>query len=298
MDNLVELLGADNRTPDAGIIGEGNFWRLFGGKGIGQAEYALNTAFRDRSYVIRPGCLPNKWGDLGPALLYDANLVHKHTWDSGDEPGFLERNANRALLSPRDSPDQKFYLFGFHGHPDGDQRRHDVKPFRPYGAQAQLPTMVVGDFFGHPSGPKFEPDTYAEHFDELCHYAPRMLFPDGIPVPGDHPFDTHALDYLCGRWRRGRRDWRRAWLTRKPGGRVGGVGFSHMAELADDYTPTNFPAPNGRPPTQIDAAVFNPRAAAMLVPGSVLIHEPAQQINSHKRISFRMAFPTGTEGPE
>ncbi|WP_410646353.1 hypothetical protein [Amycolatopsis sp. cmx-4-54] len=41
MDNLVELLGADGRTPDAGIIGEGNFWRLFGGKGIGQAQHAL-----------------------------------------------------------------------------------------------------------------------------------------------------------------------------------------------------------------------------------------------------------------
>ncbi|OLZ50305.1 hypothetical protein BS330_29010 [Amycolatopsis keratiniphila subsp. nogabecina] len=291
MDALVELLGADGRTPDAGIIGEANFWRFFGGKGTGQAEVALNTTFRDRSYVILPGSLPNEWGDLAPALLYDAAKVHRHEWHSGREPGFLERNRNRALLSPRDSPDQKFNLFGFHGHPDGDQRRHDVTPFRPYGAQAATPTVVLGDWFGHPSGPRFEPDTYPEHFDELCHYAPRMLFPDGIPVPGDHPFDTRALDYLCGRWRPGRRDWRHAWRRRKPGRRVGGVGFSHAGELANDYTPTNFPAPNGRPPTQIDAAVLNPRAAAMLVPGSVLIHEPEKPANSHKRISLQLEFP-------
>ncbi|HET6288796.1 MAG TPA: hypothetical protein VFG15_18865 [Amycolatopsis sp.] len=298
MDRLVELLGADGRTPDAGVIGEANFWRFFGGRGTGLAEVALNSTFRDRSYVILPGSLPREWGEIPPALIYDANRVHKHTWDSGHEPGFLERNRNRALLSPRDSPDQEFFLFGFHGHPDGDQRVHDVERFRPYGAWAMPPTVVLGDWFGHPSGPKFEPPTYSEHFDELGQYAPRMLFPDGIPVPGDFPFDTRALDFLCGRWRRGRRDWRRAWLRRKPGGRVGGVGFSHMAELADDYTPTNFPAPNGRPTTQIDAAVLNPRAAAMLVPGSVHIHEPARQINSHKRISLTLAFPSGIEGPE
>lgn len=298
MDGLVELLGADGRTPDAGVIGEGNFWRFYGGKGVGEAEVALNTAFRHRSYVILPGSLPNEWGEIAPALLYDANTVHKHTWDSGREPGFLERNRNRALLSPRDNADEKFFLFGFHGHPDGDQRRHDAEHFRPYGARAKPPTIVLGDWFGHPSGPKFEPPTYAEHFTELCHYAPRMLFPGGIPMPGDYPFDTRALDYLCGRWRRGRRDWRRAWLTRKPSRRVGGVGFSHIAELADNYTPTNFPAPNGRPTTQIDAAVLNPRAAAMLVPGSMLVHEPAHQTNSHKRISFKLAFPSATEGPE
>jgi len=139
-------------------------------------------------------CLPNKWGDLGPALLYDANLVHVHTWDSEDEPGFLERNANRALLSLRDSPDQKLCLFGFHGHPDGDQRLHEVKPFRRYGAQAELPTVVLGDWFGHPSDPLFEPATYVEQFDELWQYESRMLFTDGIPVPGNFPFEIRALD--------------------------------------------------------------------------------------------------------
>ncbi|MFK0249601.1 hypothetical protein ACIQUM_33295 [Amycolatopsis azurea] len=292
MDTLVELLGADDRTPDAGVIGEGNFWRHFGERGIGEAEVALNTAYRHRSYVICPGSLPDDWGEIGPALIYDAGTVHKHDWH-GDprNAGFLARNRNRARLSPRDTPDQELFLFGFHGHPDGDLRMRDVKHFRPYGTRSATPTVVLGDWFGHPSGPEFEPDSYAEHFDELAHYAPRVLYPDGIPMPGDYPFDTRALDYLCGRWLRGRRDWRTAWRRRKPGRRVGGVGFSHVGELCGDYTPTNFPAPNGRPPTQIDAAVLNPRAAAMLVPGSMLVHEPKSRVNDHKRVSFKLQFP-------
>ncbi|WP_215545107.1 hypothetical protein [Amycolatopsis sp. CA-230715] len=304
MDGLVDLVGANNRWPDLGMIGEANFWRFFGNSGRCAAQIALNAAAPHRNYVIEIGSLPGEWGDIGPALLYDASKVHVHEWHGGHESGFLGRNRNRAVVSPRGAPELKMDLFGTHGHPNGDLRRQDVERFRPYGTRAARPAAVLADWFSHPSGPMFAPDSYAAYFDELAHYAPRMHFPDGIPVPGEHPFDTRALDYLCGRWMMGRRDWRRRWLRRAPGRRVGGVGFQHVGELDGVYTATNFPAPNGRPPTQIDGAVLNPRAAAMLVPGSVQVHEPSKpemvrpgrvwRRNDHKRFSFTLRFTVGS----
>ncbi|RSN60591.1 hypothetical protein DMH01_14930 [Amycolatopsis sp. WAC 04182] len=287
MDGLVELVGADDRWPDLGVIAETNFWRFFGNRGHGAAEVALNTVARDRNYVLRVGSLPGDWGAIGPALLYDASKVLVHEWH-GDprDAGFLGRNRNRAVISPRDLPERKMDLFATHGHPNGDLRLQDVDRFRPYGTCKARPAAVLADWFGHPSGPEFEPASYAKHFDEIAHYAPRMLFPDGIPMPGDHPFATSALDFLCGRWVDDRR--------------IGGVGFQHVGELARVYTPTNFPALNGRPPTQIDGAVLNPQAAEMLVPGSVQVHEPVEpnevrpgrkwRRNDHKRFLFALRF--------
>jgi hypothetical protein len=301
MDGLVALVGADNRWPDLGFIAETNFWRFFGHKGRGAAEVALNTAARNRNYVIRIGSLPGDWGEIGPAHLYDASKVHVHEWH-GDprDAGFLGRNRNRAIISLRDLPDQKMDLFATHGHPNGDLRRQDVDRFRKYGTRKSRPAAVLADWYGHPSGPNFEPDSYAEYFDELAHYAPRMQFPNGIPVPGDHPFDTRALDYLCGKWVDEGRDWRYGWLRRTLGRRTGGVGFQHVGELAGVYTPTNFSTSNGRPPTQIDGAVLNPQAAALLIPGSVQVHEPTKPAmlrpgrvwrrNDHKRFSFALRF--------
>ncbi|MFI7121911.1 hypothetical protein [Amycolatopsis sp. NPDC049868] len=118
MEGLVELVGADGRWPDLGIIAETNFWRFFGSRGQCAAEVALNTAARDRSYVVKIGSLPRERGEIGPALLYDAATVHVHEWHGDPSaPGFLERNRNLAVAAPRDLPEHKMDLFGTHDHP-------------------------------------------------------------------------------------------------------------------------------------------------------------------------------------
>ena len=139
-----------------------------------------------------------------------------------------------------------------------------------------------------PSGPHFEPtdlNTAGVHGPRQL--AWRVLFRHGLAQAGPHRYDSRALDYLIGYWH-APRDWRRAWLRRRLGRRVGGVGFYHAAELAGDFTPTQTAKPNGRQPIALDAILLNQSMAAAYVPGSYRVHpfpDPDNPDSDHHRVS-------------
>ncbi|MGC7101623.1 hypothetical protein ACPZ19_43700 [Amycolatopsis lurida] len=47
MDGLVELVGADDRWPDLGVIAEANFWRFFGSCRTASRSTGNPTALAD-----------------------------------------------------------------------------------------------------------------------------------------------------------------------------------------------------------------------------------------------------------
>ncbi len=75
--------------------------------------------------------------------------------------------------------------------------------------------------------------------------APRVLWQHGPAQAGPCVPDTQALDYLIGWWAGGQ------------GCRVGGIGFFDVAELAQDFTPTQVPVPDGRQRRAIDRILVN-----------------------------------------
>lgn len=284
MDGLVEMMGDDDRWPDAFVLGEPERWGFNGQDGKCAAEVALNKA-SGRAYTIELGTLPRDWGPIGPALVYDAATVHRHRFFSGHEPDFYARNRNLAILSHRQQPDLKIHVVGYHGDLNsGLYRLLDVMAFRRY-ANPAVPTVILGDWNANLSGEQWDfPEDFAL-FEHTWQYASRALWPDEIPMPGPVSSDTRSMDYLCGKWIDGRR--------------VGGVGFVHIGEQAGVTTPTQYPAPNGRHPRQVDGGFLNASAAPMLIPSSVHVHEPADPADppsDHKRFSFTLDLTVAPPG--
>lgn len=278
MDGLVEMFAADDRWPDVCVLGEPERWEFDGQNGKCHAMTALNEA-SGRGYAIELGTLPREWGPIGPAFVYDTTKINLHRFYSGREPDFYARNRNLAIVSPRGYPDLTFRSVGYHGDiHHGLYRLLDVLTFRRY-ADPTHPAAILGDWHDNLSGESWDfPEDFAL-FDQIWKYAGRARWDDEIPMPGPARGETRSMDYLCG--------------SEVDGKRVGGVGFSHVGELANLTTATQYPAPNGRRPRQVDGAVVNASAVAMLVPGSVQVHEPVDPDtppSDHKRFSFTLDF--------
>jgi len=104
----------------------------------------------------------------------------------------------------------------------------------------------------------------------------RVLWQHGPAQAGPYVPDTRALDYLIGYWDESR------------GCRAGGIGFSDVAELARDYTPTQVPVPDGRQRRAIDRLLVNEPWAGAVIPGSYQVHQPADPghpDSDHLRVS-------------
>lgn len=276
MDGLVELFDADGRWPDLGVIGEPERWGFDGQKGKFLAATALNEA-SGRGYAIELGTLPREWGPIGPAFIYDTTRVNLHRFFSGNEPDFYGRNRNLAHVSLRGRPNQRINVVGCHGDIHSPLYQYlDAQTLRRY-ANPAVPTVILADWNATLSGPRSEPQNF-EVFDEFWQYARLVKWDPNSPHGHPYTADCTTMNYLCGRWE----------PNGTGGRRVGGVGFTHAAELDGVHTPTTYPKPNGRDCRQIDGAILNASAAAMLVPGSVQIHEPRDPRNApsdHKRFS-------------
>jgi hypothetical protein len=72
------------------------------------------------------------------------------------------------------------------------------------------------------------------------------------------------------------------------GRRIGGIGFSDVAELAGDGTPTQIPAADGRQCRTIDRILVNAAWKDRIIPGSHQVHQPADPEHpdsDHLRVS-------------
>ncbi|MFC0039548.1 hypothetical protein [Actinomadura rayongensis] len=280
-DGLVRIM-KPGHWPDVLVVGEGDRWRFNGGEGMWAAARAMRRA-GGPAYTPLPGSLPREAGPVAPTIFVNPQAVEVLRWYDDRAPDFMSRNRNtlRAQIPGRPESDE-FIVIAHHGDiHSGDQRLEDARGFDRFANPDWPPCAIVGDWETPLSGPRWEPeDLNAPGVYEPHSLGWRTRFQHGPAQAGPHVVDTQALDYLCGYWQDGD----------PVGGRVGGLGFSDVAEIEGDFTPTQIARPNGRQSLTIDRAVLNPPARDAYVTGSYHVH-PIDQDNpgsDHARISFAL----------
>lgn len=272
---LVRVL-SQGRPAQILVMGEGDRYSFNGGAGAWGAARAIREA-GGPSYTPLIGSLPRDWGYYAPVMFVDQRALVVHHWYEPSQCDFAARNRN-LLVASLPGRDATFHVIAVHGDiHSGAQRLADARELARF-ANPEVPCAILGDFNCTLSGPLWEPrdlnDPQVYPPDEPWRLAWRTRWQPGPPHQ-----DTDALDFLCGSWEPGRRDPRRAWLTRKPGRRRGGIGFASAADLARDPTPTQLPRANGRQPTVIDHILLNAPFAQAMIPGSYHVHQPVDPAN-------------------
>jgi hypothetical protein len=187
----------------------------------------------------------------------------------------LPRYQPQPAYRPAEGGD-RLRLVAVHGDLNPMLREMDAHDLRRHANDEHL-CLLVGDWNETLSGPDHElrdlnnPTIY----DRMWRLAWKIAWQAGR---AEQPYrsTTAALDYLCGYWDADR------------GGRVGGVGFQDVCELANVLTPTTVPRPNGRQCSQIDHMLANGPLAGRVVPGSVWVHlprDPTRLDSDHNRLS-------------
>ena len=266
----------DGDWPDVLVVGEGDRYELNGMEGAYEAAAALREA-GGPAYVPHPCSLPREGGLFAPVIYTDPQKVVVRRFYGHRLPDFASRNRNLMVFTLPGRADP-IRLVAWHGDiHSGDDRLADARRLDRW-SDPKIPCALLGDWNTVPSGPFFEPDdlnTPGVHNPRQINY--RVQWKGGASLAGPHVYDTRALDALCGWWNPSTQQ------------REGGLGFSHSAELAGDYTPTQIAKPNGRQCLPIDAILLNAPLAAAYVDGSYRVHDfrdPQRPDSDHKRLSL------------
>lgn len=272
---LVRVMGEDGRWPHLFVMGEGDYYDFFGGRGMWGAVEAMRNA-GGRAYVPLPCALPRQWGPFAPVIFYDAQVLIVVRWYDHRAPDFAARNRNLLMVKPVGG-EETLHVSTTHGDlHDPLLRWGDARCLR-WLASDDVLGAVLADWNEVLSGPHHEPTDLDDPtvYDKPWLYLHRLHHINGHPeVP--RRLATYALDYLCGYW------------DPDLGKRVEGIGFVDACEHAGINTPTNLLRPSGRQPTQIDHILLNRRLAERIVPDSVRVHEPLDPDDpdsDHKRVS-------------
>ncbi|WP_242882540.1 hypothetical protein [Actinomadura litoris] len=275
--------------PDILAVGEADRWDWEGGVAAYAAVAALRAA-GGPAYEPLCGSLPREAGSFAPALLVNPQTVQIISW-GGDmrRPGASSRSRN-LLRASLPGHDMQFLVVVVHGDiHSGEARLADAKTFDRL-ADPAIRCLLIGDWNATLSGPCWDVGEFGHplHLARPDRLAHKILWRHGPAQAGPFRADTRALDYLCGYWMAGGREWRRAWLRRGTGRRVGGIGFYDVAELTETYTPTQLPISSGRRPRAIDRALVNaPWRDAVL---DFRVYPPVQPTHpgDHLRISVTL----------
>jgi endonuclease/exonuclease/phosphatase family metal-dependent hydrolase len=257
--------------PDILVMPEGDRYELNGREGAWEAATEL-AEVTGRPYVPHTCSLPDEGGMFAPTIFHDPTTIQVRRFYDHRLPDFAARTRN-LLVATRPGQDwgDRFFVIAHHGdHVDPAERFRQAKKFSRYAQN--IPCLIAGDWNGTPSGPQFEwQDLHTPGVHTPIALAWRIRWDPQNPG-GPHEPDTDQLDFLVGSW--------------TPEGRIGGLDFSHAAEVADDYTPTQAPRPNKRQQVVLDGFVFNQRWRKHKRLVDYKVHPPLEDHPSdHYRVS-------------
>lgn len=112
---LVRIMGEDDRWPDLFVMGEGDRYEYWGGRGAWEAIDAMASA-GGRSYAWMPCVLPREAGPFAPVIFYDPQTVRVGRYYSPHAPDFAARTRNLLIARPAKGGEQ-FHLVPIHGDP-------------------------------------------------------------------------------------------------------------------------------------------------------------------------------------
>ncbi|RAS59565.1 hypothetical protein C8D87_114177 [Lentzea atacamensis] len=248
LDGLVEILQNGTRWPDHLTVLEAEQWDRQGGALMYAAADKLRQASGGVPYVPLLSSLTHNRGPIAPCVFVNANRVVTREWHDGSGPDFYEDARGRMLCrlaEDGDDPEDRSLWFrtrAAHLCPWSAHRKMiDVEALRNEG-NPQMPSVVFLDANSTLSGPGWERTDLDDPRRDRWHCAPQIDFLFERLFGKVRP-NTAPLDYLCGRWQKGRRRW---WVIGKrlPGRRVGGAGMFSVADLVGDQTPTKPPHPH------------------------------------------------------
>lgn len=280
---LVRLVGDGGRWPDLFVMGEGDRYEYWGGRGAWEAIAAIANAGGPR-YAWLPCVLPRQWGPFAPVIFYNPQTIAVERYFSPHAPDFASRTRNLLIAAPAQGG-ETFRLVPVHGAPwSWMYRVTDAEELRFLG-RATKNTVILGDFNEPLSGPGFEPDdmTVPTPYAHVRELASKVQLNNGrIELPARR--STGSLDFLCGWWDYDRNE------------RVNGIGFHDVCELAGIKVPTNMHRAHNEPGTgrlgvALDHILVNDALRERVMLDSVRVHEPAdpqRPDSDHKRVSVRL----------
>lgn len=211
---LGEAMAGLAKPPALVVVNEAKEWGLWGGEWLCNAASVLRSQL-NRPYV--PLLAHCSRGDIGPALMYDPNVLERRFWGDSDRT-VNDDQRNLARFQVWGTPIE-FGVIPVHwNYRRGELRMPEADLIAGYG-KSGMPMLVLGDFNETASGDHLpQRDWSVVPFPDRRHKGEEIL-PE---VWGPH---TRAVDTLVGRW------------NGKPWGhpeacRVEGAGFQIIAELA------------------------------------------------------------------
>lgn len=290
-------LAASPRVPALIKLCEGKHYADRGGKGLLLAAKALTDQF-GVPYIGLLGYMER--GPMPPAIFYNPHvLTHLPPWYGHGSHHDFHDQRNIALFRVNgargpDSADVEIIAGVDHWEPlYGPSRELAARRWGRYGTKAKLPAIFSGDLNSTPSGPHFpQRDWQVAAEQDWFNASHKGREEDDVWVA-----DTAPLDYLIGRWRDGRR--------------VGGTGFTLLAELAWQ-THAGRPAhqrpgllsPDGRilatvhddvdagGGLHIDAVLANSLMLRYFDPNTLQIHVPPPGVRNsdHRMLTWKLMF--------
>jgi hypothetical protein len=279
-DGLVRVAGDGGRWPDILILGEGDRYELSGGEGMWGAVTAMRSA-GGPAYTPLACELP-KEGLYAPVIFVNQQVIEIRRFFYHRLPDHAPRYSNLLVASVAGRPETEIFRVrtGHGALSGGDERLADAMRLRRL-ADPRVPALIAMDWNSVPSGPKWQdaqlndPELWGNPGQEWA-LAHRIQWQNGPAQAGPFKPDTRALDYLIGSW------------DSLLNCRIGGIGFFDVAEMAQDFTPTQVPAPDGRQRRTIDRILVNQPWKDAIVPGSYQVHQPADPDSpdsDHLRVS-------------
>jgi hypothetical protein len=247
LDGLVEIVANGTRWPDLLIMLEAEQWNRQGGSLMHTAADKLRQA-STLPYVPYLSSLTHNRGPIAPCVFVNPLRIVTREWHDGSGPDFYETARGRMLCRVAehgDDPEDRdlwFRLKSAHLDPWwATWKMIDVEGMRNEGNPV-MPSIVFLDANSTLSGPGWERTDLLDPRRDRWHCAPHIDFLVERLFGKVRP-NTAPLDYLCGRWKQGRRRW---WIAgeRLPGRRVGGAGMFSVADLRSDQTRTKPPHPH------------------------------------------------------
>jgi hypothetical protein len=288
---LQAALADSPRVPALIKLCEGKHYADRGGQGLLLAAKALSEEFRV-PYVGLLGHMER--GPMPPAIFYDPNVLTllPPWYGNGSQNDFHDqRNIAHFLVN---GTDIEFLAGVDHWEPlYGPVRELAARRWGRYGRKAKKRVIFSGDLNCTPSGPHFpQRDWKLAAEVDWTNATHKGRQKDGVWVA-----DTAPMDYLIGEW--------------VEVGRVGGAGFTLLAELAwqacADQPAERRPrllTPDGRIlPTvnthvdaggglHIDAVLANDLMLDHFDPSTLEIHVPSPGVrhSDHRLITWELQF--------
>lgn len=312
---LQDALAETPDRPDLLFYCEGKHFAANGYKGLLLAAKALSDRF-SQPYIPLLGHMER--GPMPPVLFYNPTLLtHLPPWyghGSNTEHDFGDqRNIARFAVRGTGGPDraETEFLAGVdHWEPlYGPARQLAARRWGRYGRDAKLPAVLAGDTNCSPSGPH-----WAQRNWDL---AAELDWPNAVHKGRQDEYGTwHAatepMDDLIGLWVPEPGASSRDAAGVMPGRRVGGAGFTSLAELAwlasraepdlprpgllDPYgqiLPTVHPGVDAGGGLHIDNAIVNELMLPYVDVDSYQIHTEAPGVprrSDHCAVSWRLRF--------